>query len=214
MFRKSILTAVLVYFVLLLGLSVMLYRASPAPRSQDILGLGIGSYTSENGIAYISGRRLLCTATPASEPFTSVCKIQIAGKTLEVHARQTDPKPLGGMCEAFYDGQQWPCMVGSRHDHVYRFAYIEPPLGLDKSQLDALRFRYFFENLPERVYFPAVFLTLVIATTLAVIAGTAAILWSKHHSRAFSILFLVLVGVIALVGSFLGAIQLTTGFWD
>ena len=124
MLRKRIFVTSSVYFVLLTGLAVMLYRASPAPGSQDILGLGIGSYTSESGIVYISGRHLLCTSTPASGPFTSACKIQIAGKTLEIHARQTDPKPLGGICEVFYDGQQWPCTIGSRHDHVYRFAEL------------------------------------------------------------------------------------------
>lgn len=212
--RKRIFAACSFYFMLLLGLAVMLHHASPAPVSQDILGLGIGRYTSESGIAYISGRHLLCTSTSAYEPFTSACKIQIAGKTLEIHARQTDPKPLGGMCEAFYDGQPWPCTIGSRHDTVYRFAYIQPPLGLGKSQLDVLRLQYFFENLPEGVYFPAGVLIVTITTTIAVIASTATVLWSKHYSKVFSILFLVLVGGITFVGTFLGAVRLTTGFWD
>jgi len=214
MFGKRILAVFSVYFMLLLGLAVMLYRASPAPGSQDILGLGIGSYTGESGIVYISGRRLLCTSTPASGAFTSACQIQIAGKVLEIYARQADPKPLGGICEVFYDGQQWPCIIGSRHDHVYRFAYIEPPLGLGKSQLDGLRFRYFFENLPEGIYFPAGVLIVTITTTLAVIASTATVVWSERYSKAFSILFFVLVGGITFVGTFLGAAQLTTGFWD
>ena len=212
--RKRILVACSSYIILLLGLVVMLYRASPAPASQDILGVGIGRYASESGIAYISGRHLLCTPTAASEPFTSVCKIQIAGKILEIHARQTDPKPLGGKCEAYYDYQPWPCTIGSRHDHVYRFAYIEPPLGQSESQLDVLRLQYFFENLPERVYFPYGVLIVTITTTIAVIASTATVLRSKHFSKVSIILFLVLVGGITFVSTFLGAVQLTTSFWD
>lgn len=214
MHRKRILTVCSSYFILLLGLVVMLYRASPAPFSQDILGVGIGRYASGSGIAYISGRHLLCTPAAASEPFSSVCKIQIAGQILEIHARQTDPKPLGGICEAYYNGQPWPCTIGSRHDHVYRFAYIEPPLGLSESQLDVLRLQYFFENLPERVYFPYGVLIVTITTTIAVVASAATVLWSKHHSKLSSVPFLVLVGGITFVGTFLGAVRLTTGFWD
>lgn len=216
MLRKGILATSSAYFVLLAGLALMLYRASPAPRSQDILGLGIGSYKSEGGIVYISGRRLLCTPMPESGPFTtsSSCKIQIAGKTLEIHGRHTKSSPLGGRCEVFYDNQQWPCSTGSRHDHVYRFAYIEPPLGLSKTQLDALRIRYFFENLPEAAYFPAGVLMVTATTTIAVILITATVLWPERHTKALYVLFLAVVGGITFVGTFLGAVRLTTGFWD
>ena len=41
MLRKQILVAASFYFLLLFGLAIMVYRASPAPGSQDILGLGI-----------------------------------------------------------------------------------------------------------------------------------------------------------------------------
>ncbi len=214
MLRKRIFVVTSAYFLLLAGLAIMLYRASPAPSSQDILGLGIGSYTGENGIAYISGRHLLCTTTPASDSFTSACRIQIAGKTLEIHARQAERKPLGGVCEVFYDGQQWPCTIGSRHVHVYRFAYIEPPLGLGKSQLDVLRFQYFFENLPERVYFPAGVLIVSVTTTLVVITSTVTVLWSRRYKALFSIVFLALVGMVTFACTFFGGIWLTTGFWD
>ena len=214
MLRKGILATSSAYFVLLAGLAVMLYRASPAPRSQDILGLGIGSYKSESGIAYISGRRLHCTPMSASGPFTSSCKIRIAGKTLEIHGRHNESSPVGGSCEVFYDNQQWPCSTGSRHDHVYRFAYIEPPLGLGKTQLDALRIRYFFENLPEAAYFPAGVLIVTATTPIAVILFTATLLWSERHTKALYVLFLALLGGITFVGTFLGAVRLTTGFWD
>jgi hypothetical protein len=214
MLRKQIFAGVSLYFVLLFGLAVMVYRASPAPGSQDILGLGIGSYAGEGGLVHISGRQLLCRSAAASEPFTSICQIQIAGKTLEIHARQTAPKPIGGICEAFYDGQPWPCMVGSAHETTYRFAYIQPPLGLSKSQLDVLRLRYFFENLPEGVYFPAGILIVTIMTTLVVIASAAALIWSRPYAKAFSILFLILIGFVTFVGTFLGALRLSRGLWD
>jgi hypothetical protein len=152
MVRKSVLLVFVICFVALALLAILLYRASPGPVSQEILGVGIGSHDDESGVVYLSGRRLNCDWSDGTQAFTSTCTVEISGKMLEIHARRnpaTDPNQLGGTCEAFYDGQHWSCSIGSRHVHVHWFAYIREPLGLSGDQLEALRRQYFFENLPE-----------------------------------------------------------------
>jgi hypothetical protein len=128
-----------------LALAIFVQRATPGPPSQDILGVGIGNYYSGAGVAYLSGRRLSCVSLPAEDPFTSICTVSIAGKPLEIRARRNppaDPMQLGGACEAIYDGQQWPCRVGSRHVQVHWFAYIDDPLGWADNQRFVYRERH------------------------------------------------------------------------
>lgn len=105
---------------------------------------------------------------------------------LELYARRnppTDLKQLGGSCEAFYDGKEWPCQIGSRHVHVHWFAYLNQPLGLNKSQLDALRRQYWIENLPEATFFRS-FMVLSLTTIFVVMVTFIRWRWSKARSKA------------------------------
>ncbi len=215
MTRKLIYLISAVYFVALAALAILIHRASPGPISQEILGVGIGNHRSEAEIVYLSGRRLHCTRVKVSQPFASKCTVEVAGQTLEIHARRnapTDPNQLGGTCEAIYDGKQWPCEIGSRHVDVPWFAYIAEPLGMSESQLDTLRREYFFENLPETTFFVGM-LIVPVATMLVAIAVTVVWLWSKGNRVSVALIAAVL-GLATLVGTFILSVFLTSGFWD
>ena len=213
--RKSILLVSAICFLALILLVILIYRASPGPNSQEVLGVGIGSYDNVSGIAYLSGRRLNCDRTGGTQAFTS-CTVEISGKTLEIHARRnlaTDSDQLGGTCEAFYDGQQWPCSIGSRHVHVHWFAYIREPLGLTGDQLEALRREYFVENLPEEAFMTGI-VVVPIAAMLATILVTAAWLWPRARRKIPTALLVAASGIASLAGTFVLVILLTRDFWD
>jgi hypothetical protein len=215
--RKVILLLSAIYFIGLATLAILVYRASPGPSSQEILGVGIGNYHSgDAGIVYLSGRGLHCTRIEGTQSFASTCTVEIAGKTLEIHAQRnpsTHLNQLGGSCEVSYDGKQWPCRIDSRHVHVHWFAYISEPLGLNRTQLDALRREYFFENLPEQAFIAGMIVVPVLTMAVAVVA-TAIWLWPRARSRASFALIVAVVGIASLAGTFMLSILLTRGFWD
>jgi hypothetical protein len=216
MVQKSILVVSAICFVALALLAILIYRASPGPVSQEILGVGIGSYNSESGVVYLSGRRLDCDRSDGSQTFTSTCTVEISGKMLEIHARRnpaTDPHQLGGTCEAFYDGRQWPCSIGSRHVHVHWFAYIREPLGLTGDQLETLRRRYFFENLPEEAFMTGM-VVVPMAAMLVTILATAVWLWPRARRKISFALLVAASGAASLAGTFALALLLTRDFWD
>jgi len=203
-------------FVALTLLATLVYRASPGPVSQEILGVGIGSNDYGSGIVYLSGRRLDCERTDGTQAFTSTCTVRISGKTLEIHARRnptTDPNQLGGTCEAFYDGRQWPCSIGSRHVDVHWFAYVREPLGLTGDQLEALRHKYFFENLPEDAFMAGIIVVPIVAMSVAIVA-MAVWLWPRAHRKISLALLVAASGVASLSGTFVLVLLLTRGFWD
>jgi hypothetical protein len=213
--RKSILLASAFCFVALTLLATLVHRASPGPVSQEILGVGIGSNDYGSGIVYLSGRRLDCERTDGTQAFTS-CTVEVSGSMLEIHARRnptTDPNQLGGTCEAFYDGKQWPCSVGSRHVDVHWFAYISEPLGLTGDQLDALGHKYFFENLPESAFMAGIVVVPIVAMSVAIVA-TAVWLWPRARRKISFALLVAASGVASLSGTFVLALLLTRGFWD
>lgn len=214
--RKSILWVSAICFVALTLLAALVYRASPGPDSQEILGVGIGSNDNESGIVYLSGRRLECRQTDGTQAFTSACTAEISGKTLEIHARRnptTDPNQLGGTCETFYDGKQWPCTIGSRHVDVHWFAYVGEPLGLTGDQLEALRREYVFENLPEEAFMTGIVVVPIVAMLMAILATTAW-LWPRYRGKISFALLVAASGVASLSGTFVLALLLTRGFWD
>ncbi|HIP71939.1 MAG TPA: hypothetical protein EYH05_11165, partial [Anaerolineae bacterium] len=132
MIRKWILGGTVVYFIALSILVLVLHQASPGPEGQEIYGAAIGQWDTEEGIVFLSGRRLNCEDTAVGDPFTAVCTAQIAGKPLQIKAvrnSQSSPFPWGGRCQAFYDEQMWPCDFGSRHIQVHWFAYVQSDMG-------------------------------------------------------------------------------------
>jgi hypothetical protein len=219
MMRKLILLLSAIYFVALVTLAMLVYRASPGPRSQEILGVGIGDYQDDAGIVFISGQRLHCIHAKDPQSLTSTCTIEVEGKLLEIHAQRnppTHPNQLGGICDAFYNGKEWPCHIDSRTVSVNWFAYISEPLGLNRTQLDALRRGYFFENLPEQAFIAGIILVPILTMVIAVIA-TAIWLWPRARSRtslALITLITAAIGIASLTGTFLLAALLTRGFWD
>jgi hypothetical protein len=214
--RKVILLLSAICFVALAGVAILVYRASPGPASQEILGIGIGDYHSDAGIVYLSGRRLDCTQIEGTRALPSECTVDIAGKTLEIRARRnppTDPNQLDGTCEASYDGRQWPCSIGSRHVDVHWFAYISEPLDLDAAQLKALRRQYIVENLPEEAFTRGMIVVPLVAALVAALA-TAVWLSPRIRRKAAYALLVAASGVTALTLIFLLSLFLTHGFWD
>ena len=215
--RKIAIQITLVYFVILILLGFMLYRASPGPAAQDILGVGLGNNASAGGLVYLSGRHLKCVSI-ANSDYTSKCSVIIAGKTLEILARRnatSDPVLMGGKCEAYYADRQWSCQIGSRHVHVHWFAYIPDALGLTPSQLDQLRQQYVLENLPEAFYFPYGSLIIALTVMIAMMVGLGAWLWPKLRSKILILLIIVMSGLASFIGTFfIFAFVLTNGFWD
>lgn len=198
-------------------LALFIHRATPAPNdAQEIRGVGIGHWDSETGIAFFSGRHLDCELVDNIQPFTTSCQIEIAGKMLEIHAaRSSDVNfPLSGACEAFYGNQQWPCKIGSRHVQVHWFAYIEPALGLSNAEMNALRLRYFIENLPED---PFILGTLFVAmvTALLVTANFIAWFWTRIKNKWVLLITAVccVAPVIFYAMLFIG-VTITGDFWD
>ncbi|HEX2035460.1 MAG TPA: hypothetical protein VHS99_14880 [Chloroflexota bacterium] len=213
--RHLLLLAVAGYALALLLLAFLLERASPGPAGQDLQGVGIGSYGSDGGIAYISGRQLHCEPT-AHAGYTSRCTVTVAGKALELFARRNPPQhpnQLGGACEARYAGTIWPCRVGSRHVHVHWFAFIDQPLGLGAVEVDAVRRAHLFQNAPQDTYVAGILVVPVLSALVAagglggwLVAGACG--WLKAGAAA------LLSGVAAFAGTFLLTMWATVGYWD
>ncbi|MCP4425109.1 MAG: hypothetical protein GY803_11490 [Chloroflexi bacterium] len=214
--RKLLFLITIGYLIGMAMLAVMLHRASPGPESQTITGVGIGEWQGEQGIALLSGRRLDCNQVDNIAPFTTLCGVEIADKLLEIQARRNEPPNLnrfGGECAAFYDGQFWPCKIGSRHVHEHWFAFIEPPLGLSAAQMDDLRQMYFIENLPEEPFLIGSLVTAVLATLL-ILANFFVWVWPKAERKAVVWATAVPIAFITFLGSLFWAIMQTGSFWD
>jgi len=214
--RRAIMLLSVGCLIALSFVAILIHRASPGPDAQEILGVGLGDYHSDAGIVYLSGRRLDCTQVLGTQSYPTVCTVDVAGKTLEIRARRnpsTEPNQLGGTCDASYDGRQWPCGIGSRHVHVHWFAFIRDPLGLDKAQIEALRRRFFLENLPEQAFTAGMIVIPVVAATLTVLA-TSAWLWPRIRRHVAYGLLVATSGATTLTIAFLLALLLTRGFWD
>ncbi len=204
------------YFLLLAILAVLVYQASPSPVSEEIRGLGIGNWREDYGMAYMSGQRLDCQPLTNNATFATHCEVKIDGKTLAVEAVRNDASSnmqLGGQCEATYDGETWPCEIGSRHVHVHWFAFIDPPLGLDAAQMNNLRRTYFIENLSESAIIGGVFFV-AIFTTLLVLTNVLVWLEPKVETKMFLVVWGLLVAFTTFFGSFASTMWLTNGFWD
>lgn len=197
-------------------IAIAVFLASPGPGTQEILGVGIGDPYGDKGLVFLSGRRLHCVSLAEGDSFASACTISIAGKPLTIRARRnppTHPMKFGGECSATYGGEQWPCRIGSRHVQVHWFAYIDDPLGLDQTQLNALRRRYPVENLPEEAFVRGIVaVPLVVSVVILLLAGV----WlSRRRSVGVriwlaAILVSMFTGVVVLIIS----VFLTNGFWD
>jgi hypothetical protein len=216
MVKKLVLLVSTICLIALALLAFLMFRASPGPDSQEILGVGIGSHDNESGIVYLSGRRLHCDRSDGTQAFTSTCTVEISGKILEIRARRnlaTDPNQLGGTCEASYDGKQWSCSIGSRHVHVHWFAYIREPLGLTGDQLEALRRQYLFENLPEQAFLTGIVVVPIVVMLVAATV-TALWLWPRSRRKLMVALLVAMSGMASLSATFVLLLLLTRDFWD
>ncbi len=214
--RKAVLIVALLYVVSLGALAVIVRRASPGPETQEILGVGIGRYGGEGGIAYLSGRRLACEPAGADSPFAERCEVEVAGRPLIILARRNPEGhrlQLGGACEARYEGRSWPCQIRSRHVHVHWFAYLDEPLGLEEAELAALRRRYPFENITETAIFPGM-VGLALLSLIVTVAVTWVLLFPQMQSRAVRLAAAAVTGMVALFGTLALAFYVTHGLWD
>ena len=213
MIRKTVKILSFLALLTLADLSWLVYQASPGPSNQVILGVTLGQFHSERGVAFLSGRRLDCTSS-AEPPYTDTCTVVIAGQPLTIQAFRhgpDHPNQLGGGCTAAYAGQIWPCEISSRHVHVHWFARIQEPLGLDAVQMTALRQKYFFENLAEE---PVVTGTLAFPILIMMTVFTGFLAWWPRPLPKRAWITAVGLGLFSLVSSFLVAFKLTNGFWD
>ncbi|VAW31077.1 hypothetical protein MNBD_CHLOROFLEXI01-1195 [hydrothermal vent metagenome] len=204
------------YLFILIMLAIAILRVSPGPESQEVWGVGIGSWQSESDITFLSGRWLNCTPADDSSPFATVCQIEIADKLLQIHASRNEPPSmqlLNGRCEAFYDGKEWPCSIGTPNLATNWFTYIDPPLGLSKAQLDTLRQQYYIENLPEDTFVFGVLITAVL-TTLLIVANYLVRFWHKTKVKYLLFLTAVPITLVTFYGSAMIAVWITRGFWD
>ncbi len=214
--HKYLLVITIAYFAGLAILAAFIYPATPGPETQAILGVGIGNWEGESGIGFLSGRRLDCQPLDNESTFSTTCQVEIAGKTLEIQTSRNQPPnmmQLNGRCAAFYDGQEWPCRIGSRHAHVHWFAFIDPPLGLSNAQMDNLRQQYLLENSPEGPFFFGMLITAAVATVLVVVNF---IVWLKPKVERSWLLLIpaVPIGLITFYGMLFIGLFVTGGFWD
>jgi hypothetical protein len=214
--RKLAVIIVSLYLLTVSIVAIVLLQASPGPKNQDLYGVGIGTYQSEQGIAYISGRRLQCRSLDQPAHYASQCSVSVAGKQLTLLARRNDasnPDQLGGICQAEYDGQTWPCHIGLRHVHTPWFAYLDIPLDLSAQQLDALRQRYWIENVPEAAFLTFIPISVVLSSVVAAVVATLWF-WPTRHNK------LAVLGIaggfclLAFISSGITALFITAGFWD
>lgn len=220
MIRQTILVISALVLLGIMTLAVLVYRAAPASDSQVIRGVGIGAHDDSLGRAYLSGKRLDCVSE-ATAPYTDTCTVMIEGKALTIQVLMIESDTIAmetgspilesGGCEATYNGQTWACTIASRHTGVERFAYIQEPLGLEMSQMDALRGKYYFENLPEELFFQSLYI-IPLLVTLALVSGIAA-LWKRPFDARVA-LTLASVSFVVYFGNFLILFPLVFQFGD
>jgi hypothetical protein len=218
--RRLVLVVAAAWLLGLAALALALERDAPGPRSQAILGVGIGGYTGPGGIAYLSGRRLACGPADRA-PYTARCTVAVAGRELALYARRNPPEDLnqlGGACEAVYAGRTWPCRIGSRHVHVPWFAYLDHGLGLTPAELDAVRRAHPLPNLPEDVFFVGI---VVVAGLTALGTGGAVTFWwgaadaaAGRATAGWSAVRGALTAPVVFVLAFFLAAVATGGYWD
>ena len=215
-FHKLLLIITIAFFTSLVILAAILYPASPGPDTQEILGVGIGQWENESGIAFLSGRRLNCQRVDNNSAYAALCRVEIAGKMLEIQAKRNQPPNMmqfGGQCTAFYDDQEWPCRISSRHMHVHWFAIVESPLGLSNAEMDVLRQKYFLENAPEE---PFLWGMVIVAVITAVLVLANFFVWLKPKVKRPWLLLIpaVSIGLITFYGMLFIGLFATNGFWD
>jgi hypothetical protein len=218
--RRLVLLAGTVWLLLLAGLAIALLRESPGPDSQVVLGVGIGRHDGPGGIAFLSGRRLVCGPTDRA-PYTDRCTVGVAGRDLELYARRNppgSPNEAGGACEAVYAGRTWSCQIASRHVHVPWFAYLDHGLGLTPAELAAVRWAHPLPNLPQGVYVVGMFV--VAGLTALGAAGAVTFWWGQSEAAAgrasggrAAVPGALTTPVVFVVLLFL-AVLATRGYWD
>jgi hypothetical protein len=210
--NKPISIIAALYLAALALLTLLVSQATPAPPTQAIRGIGIGSSRSETGIAYVSGRRLACSEVSGE----TQCIMQLAGKPLTIRTLPSLPDDLNlleGPCEATYNGKSWPCELNLRHVHVAGFAYISDPLGLTPSQLATLRRHHPIENLPDHTIFLAI--PVIPLLTALVIAVIIIARLRAQRKSGWTIAFTTApVAVVTLVVTFIATIRLTSSLLD
>ena len=211
--RKVVLGFSTAYFIALVVLSILVRLASPGPSSQEILGVAIGDYYDDTGIVYLSGRHLDCVRAEVVQSLASTCTVEIEGRILEIHAERSPGGVLSGVCEAYYNGKEWSCNIGSRHVHIHWFANISEPLGLAATQMDALRHKYFFENLPQDCFLTSLYVVPVLTTLVVVVTM---VVWQspRVRSRVVLVPIAVATALVSLVGTLALTFYVTHGFWD
>jgi hypothetical protein len=214
--RQLALILVGCYTVVVVVLSVLLLQASPGPSDQALHGVAIGTHGGSGGVAYMSGRRLRCRALEHGSAGSSECVITVAGRPLTLRASRNaadDPNQFGGTCEASYDGRSWPCRISWRHVHTPWFAYLDEPLDLSASQIEALRQQYWVENIPEGAVIRLIPVSIVLATVVAAVSA-ALWLWPAQRSRLLALSVVGTAGLLAFIGSSIATLYLTAPFWD
>ncbi|MBN1427057.1 MAG: hypothetical protein JXB07_01650 [Anaerolineae bacterium] len=96
---------------------------------------------------------------------------------------------------------------------LFQSVYIPEPLGLERSDLDLIRQKYWIENLPEGVFVNGI-LVLSTVTPLVVMLALGILMWSRIRNRLVWGMTTVTTGVMSLCGSIVTWAYLTGGFWD
>ncbi len=96
---------------------------------------------------------------------------------------------------------------------MHWFAFIGDAPGLERAQIEALRRRFFIENLPEET-FTTMLVVIPVGAAMMAILASGAWLWPKLRHRASYTLVVVASGATTLVIAFLLSLYLTRGFWD
>ncbi|MCP5097651.1 MAG: hypothetical protein GY943_19050 [Chloroflexi bacterium] len=215
--KKSAAIVTGIFILIVAIISIMLHQSSPGPDGQEILGVSIGAYEGESGIAHISGRALDCQPTDADNEFNSACQIEIHGKQLTIFASRngTDHSmQLGGTCTAVYDSSPLNCHIGSRHVHMHWFAFINQPENFSATDMDILRMQYFFENLSEIFYVRFVF---IVATMIAILVMWNGWVWIRPYlqkKKVFAVAAILPIGFVSFYISLMTLAVVTSGFWD
>lgn len=216
MHRKIALVLSTLYLAIAGIVAIALLQASPGPSEQDIYGIGIGTPGSSQGSTYISGRRLDCMPLQQPASFTSQCSIPISGKQLTIFARhnnETNLNHFDGICQALYDGQNWPCIFGWRHAHTPWFVYLDRPLSLPVAELDSLQQQFWIENLPETAIFQLIQVSTIVSTSVAA-GATLLWFWPMRRNKMMALSSVCIVSLFTCVGSSITALLITGSFWD
>jgi hypothetical protein len=185
------------------------YPATPGPAWQTVHGVGVGDYFDSKGVTYFSGRRLSCSlwSAASNEIF---CTIEIEGKSLEL---RVIGQPFEQSCSANYDGKAWSCRMGFRHSHVGQFAFISESLTLTADQMNALRARFWVENLPT---FYSMYITIgfPFAAVILLTPFIAVRLFCAYKSKLFATALTFAIACGIFIFAFVFSFSVFGEFWD